>query len=127
VQDDFTRGTQFASGAYRGGPRGFRALEAFELRKATRDADVAAALLRSLGGAGRGAPRLAGELTSREREVLRLLGEGLSNADIAERLVISPKTAEHHVGRILRKLELKSRSQTTAYALREADTRPGAK
>jgi DNA-binding CsgD family transcriptional regulator len=41
--------------------------------------------------------------------------------------VISPKTAEHHVGRILRKLELKNRSQAAAYALREAAARPGPK
>ncbi len=102
-----------------------RALALFERLGALRDADAAAAFLRSLGGAGRSAPRLEGELTSRESEVLALLGEGLSNAQIAERLVISPKTAEHHVGRILRKLGLKSRGEATAYALRHAAARPG--
>jgi DNA-binding NarL/FixJ family response regulator len=50
--------------------------------------------------------------------VLRLLGEGLSNPDIAARLFISPKTAEHHVGRILRKLDLRSRAEAAAYAAR---------
>ncbi len=102
-----------------------RALALFERLGALRDADAAAAFLRSLGGAGRSAPRLEGELTSREREVLALLGEGLSNSQIAERLVISPKTAEHHVGRILRKLGLKSRGEATAHAVRHAAARPG--
>jgi hypothetical protein len=50
--------------------------------------------------------------------VLSLLGEGVSNAEIGARLVISPRTAERHVGRILRKLALKSRAQAAAYALR---------
>ena len=102
-----------------------RALALFERLGALRDADAAAAFLRALGGAGRSAPRLEGELTSREREVLALLGEGLSNADIAARLVISPKTAEHHVVRVLRKLGLKSRGEATAYAVREGVAGPG--
>ena len=104
---------------------GRRALTLLERLGALRDADRAAALLRSLGGAGRSAPRLGGELTGREREVLELLAEGLSNAGIAERLVITPKTAEHHVGRILRKLGLKNRAEAAAYAVREAGARPG--
>ncbi|HVL96473.1 MAG TPA: LuxR C-terminal-related transcriptional regulator [Solirubrobacteraceae bacterium] len=95
-----------------------RALAVFERLGARPDADAAAALLRELGGAGRSAPRLEGELTAREREVLELLAEGLSNQAIAERLVISPKTAEHHVGRVLRKLGLRSRAEAAAYAVR---------
>ena len=101
-----------------------RALALFERLGALREADQAAAFLRSVGRAGRSAPRLEGELTSREREVLALLADGLTNADIAARLVISPKTAEHHVGRILRKLGLKSRGEATAYAVRDG-ARPG--
>jgi len=50
--------------------------------------------------------------------VLRLLGDGLSNREIGERLYISPKTAEHHVGRIYGKLGLKSRAEAAAYAVR---------
>ena len=85
---------------------------------ASRDADAAAALLRSLGAKGRAGPRSLGSLSRRETEVLRLLGEGLSNREIAARLFISPKTAEHHVSRIYAKLGLKSRAEAAAYAVR---------
>ena len=50
--------------------------------------------------------------------MLRLLGEGLSNREIAERLFISPKTAEHHVSRIYGKLGLSTRAEAAAYAVR---------
>jgi DNA-binding NarL/FixJ family response regulator len=96
------------------------ALTTFERLGAARKADEAAALLRSLGRPGRTAPRAGQELTRRERDVLALLGEGLSNAEIAERLVISPKTAGHHVERIFRKLGLRNRGEAAAYAQREA-------
>ncbi|GAA0606594.1 AAA family ATPase [Sporichthya brevicatena] len=55
-------------------------------------------------------------LTSRQLEVLALLAEGLSNADIAARLVISPKTADHHVSAILGKLDVRSRGEAAAAA-----------
>jgi DNA-binding CsgD family transcriptional regulator len=100
-----------------------RALRTFERLGAQPDADAAAELLRLLGAAGRTGPRLGGELTARELEVLSLLGEGLSNAQIAERLVIAPKTAEHHVSRVLRKLDLSSRAEAAAHAAR-AGVRP---
>jgi DNA-binding CsgD family transcriptional regulator len=93
-------------------------LAIFERLGARRDADAAAALLRTRGASGRGAPRIEGDLTAREREVLDLLGEGLSNQAIADRLFISPKTAEHHVGRILGKLGLRSRAEAAAYVVR---------
>jgi DNA-binding NarL/FixJ family response regulator len=96
-----------------------RALAAFERLGATHDADAAGALLRELGVSGRMFPRGRGELTTREREVLALLASGLANADIAERLVISRRTAEHHVASILSKLNLKTRSEAAAYAVRE--------
>jgi DNA-binding CsgD family transcriptional regulator len=85
---------------------------------ATREASAASALLRSLGGKSRAGPRARQLLTQRETEVLHLLGEGLSNAEIASRLYISPKTAEHHVGRILQKLDLRSRAEAAAFAVR---------
>jgi DNA-binding CsgD family transcriptional regulator/tetratricopeptide (TPR) repeat protein len=55
-------------------------------------------------------------LTARELEVLRLLAEGLRNAQIAERLVLSEKTVDHHVSAILRKLDVRSRGEATAAA-----------
>jgi DNA-binding CsgD family transcriptional regulator/tetratricopeptide (TPR) repeat protein len=56
------------------------------------------------------------ELTARELEVLRLLTEGLRNADIAERLVVSRRTVDHHVSAILRKLDVSTRGEAVAVA-----------
>jgi len=58
-------------------------------------------------------------LTPREREVVELLAEGLSNAELAARLFISPKTAAVHVSNILAKLGMASRSEVAAFAVRE--------
>ncbi|MGN6869944.1 MAG: ATP-binding protein [Solirubrobacteraceae bacterium] len=57
-------------------------------------------------------------LTQRELEVLPLLAEGLRNAEIADRLVVSPKTVDHHVSSILRKLGVRSRGQAGTAAVR---------
>jgi DNA-binding CsgD family transcriptional regulator len=95
------------------------ALASFERLGATRDADAASGLLRQLGAAGRGFPKRSGGLTQRETEVLSLVAEGMSNAEIAERLWISRRTAEHHVANILSKLGLRSRAEAAAYAVRE--------
>jgi DNA-binding NarL/FixJ family response regulator len=58
------------------------------------------------------------KLTSRELEVLDLLADGLRNAEIAQRLFVSPRTVDHHVSAILRKLGVKSRGQAVAEAAR---------
>jgi DNA-binding NarL/FixJ family response regulator len=94
------------------------ALEAFERLQAARDADAAAALLRRLGGPARTGPKGGGTLTKREGEVLELLGFGLSNPEISDRLFISRKTVEHHVTNVLAKLGLRSRAEAAAYASR---------
>jgi DNA-binding CsgD family transcriptional regulator len=95
-----------------------RATADLEALGAAREADEGAALLRILGAKGRAGPRDYGRLSKREVEVLRLVGEGLTNAEIATRLFISPKTAEHHVGRIYGKLQLRTRTELAAYAVR---------
>jgi DNA-binding CsgD family transcriptional regulator len=56
------------------------------------------------------------QLTTRELEVVRLLADGLRNAAIAERLFLSPRTVDHHVSAILRKLNVKSRGEAVAEA-----------
>jgi DNA-binding NarL/FixJ family response regulator len=94
------------------------AAETLERLGAVREADAAAALVRELGGPARTGPKLFGTLTNREREVLGLLGEGLTNAEIAARLYISTKTAGNHVSSVLSKLHLRSRSEAAAYAVR---------
>jgi ATP/maltotriose-dependent transcriptional regulator MalT len=97
------------------------ALAGFEELGALRDADEAAAFLRARGlKAARRGPKGIGLLTKREREVLELLGEGLSNPQIAQRLFLSRKTVEHHVASILSKLDLASRGEATAYAVRHS-------
>jgi DNA-binding NarL/FixJ family response regulator len=70
-------------------------------------------------------PAQLAELTEREREILRLVAAGLSNADIASRLVISPLTVETHVGRILAKLDCHDRAQLVALAYETGLVTPG--
>jgi DNA-binding NarL/FixJ family response regulator len=74
------------------------------------------------------APTLAPEfdmLTDREREVVRLVAEGLSNDEIAERLVVSPATAKTHVSRAMIKLGARDRAQLVVFAYESGLARPG--
>jgi len=98
------------------------ALAAFDRLGAVRDADATSAFLRALGiRAGRAVSTAAGTLTRREREVLALLGGGLSNSQIADRLFITRKTVEHHVASVLAKAGLSGRTEAAAWAVRHLD------
>jgi two-component system, NarL family, nitrate/nitrite response regulator NarL len=70
---------------------------------------------------GPGAVREAVTMTRREREVVALIGEGLSNKEIAERLGIALHTVKSHMHNVLEKLALHSRLQVAAYAHRDRD------
>jgi len=63
-------------------------------------------------------------LTAREIEVLALIAQGLRNTDVAERLFLSPKTVDHHVSAILRKLDVRTRGEASAEAGRLGLTSP---
>lgn len=122
----------------------FAAVKAGALSYLLKDAD-AATVLHTLQAAGRGeavlhpkvarrlmaeitAPaqdgstpstKLAGELTERELEVLRLVAQGLSNTEIADKLVITERTVKAHVSNLLGKLHLSDRTQAAVFAWRE--------
>jgi DNA-binding CsgD family transcriptional regulator/tetratricopeptide (TPR) repeat protein len=98
-------------------------LTALEALGATPAARAVRQRLRTLGASvprGRRASTRANpaELTSRELDVLRLLAAGKRNAEIAEELVVSRRTVDHHVSAILRKLGVRSRGEAAAAALR---------
>lgn len=95
------------------------ALDAFEELGAGSDADGAAAFLRERGvKAARRGPKGIGLLTKREREVLELLGQGLSNRAIGARLRVSLKTVEYHVRNVFSKLGMRNRAEAAAFAAR---------
>jgi DNA-binding NarL/FixJ family response regulator len=71
------------------------------------------------------APARLDRITDREREVLRLVGEGLNNAEIAARLFITPLTAKTHVSRIMTKLLIRDRAQLVVLAYESGLVRPG--
>jgi two-component system, NarL family, response regulator LiaR len=66
----------------------------------------------------RRSPTPGDDLTTREREVLALMAEGLSNTEIAKKLIVSPSTIKSHVSNILSKLEVTSRTEAAALAIR---------
>ena len=72
-----------------------------------------------------GQPKSLDAVTDREKEVLRLVGEGLNNAEIAGRLFITPLTAKTHVLRIMAKLQVRDRAQLVVLAYESGLVRPG--
>lgn len=94
-----------------------------ELARAIRSAHqghatLAREAMQALVNDGKSDPSIGDDLTEREREVLALLAEGLSNAEIAEQLVISVRTVKSHTGHIYEKLGVSSRSQAVSLALK---------
>ncbi len=84
---------------------------------------VAARVVRELHGARRDEPNAFRELSDRELEVLKLIADGLNNAEIAGRLYVSEKTVKSHVSNILGKLHLADRTQAAVYAWRQGVVR----
>jgi two-component system, NarL family, response regulator LiaR len=84
---------------------------------------VAARVVQELHGARRDTVNPFTELSEREMETLKLIAEGLSNSEIAERMIISEKTVKSHVSNILSKLHLADRTQAAVYAWREGVVR----
>jgi len=84
---------------------------------------VAARVVRELHGARRDEPNVFRELSEREMEVLKLIADGMSNAQIAACLYVSEKTVKSHVSNILGKLHLADRTQAAVYAWRQGVVR----
>jgi DNA-binding NarL/FixJ family response regulator len=84
--------------------------------RAEREAEPGGEFASKLDAAGAGAA--ASALTARELDVLKLVAQGLSNPEIARRLVLSEHTVKRHLANILRKLSLSSRSAAAAWAVR---------
>jgi DNA-binding NarL/FixJ family response regulator len=129
----------YVFGAFRAGASGFLLKDAprTQILDAVRaaaegDALVAPGVTRRLiehfvspAAATRTPPPELEELTAREREVLELIGRGLSNGELAARLVVSEKTVKTHVGRILAKLGLRDRVQAVIWTYEAGLVVPG--
>jgi DNA-binding NarL/FixJ family response regulator len=132
---------EYVFGAFRAGASGFllkdaprrTILEAVRAAAAG-DALVAPGVTRRLiehfaapdgGRTARRPPPQLDELTAREREVLELIARGLSNGELADRLVVAEKTVKTHVGRILAKLGLRDRVQAVIWAYENGLVAPG--
>jgi DNA-binding NarL/FixJ family response regulator len=131
---------EYVFGALHAGAAGFllKDMEPTEVVDAVRivaagDALLAPRLMRSLieafvaSNAGRPEPDTSAleELTPREREVLTLVGQGLSNTEIADKLVLSPLTAKTHVARLFMKLGARDRAQLVVTAYETGLVTPG--
>ncbi|MEA5456271.1 response regulator transcription factor [Sinomonas sp. JGH33] len=131
---------EYVTGAIRAGASGFlvKDTEPDELVRAVRSVhegdamlspSVTRRLLERLAAEQRPShasqPTDVGLLTEREREVVALVGHGLNNAEIAERLFITPLTAKTHVSRAMTKLGLRDRAQLVVLAYESGLVRPG--
>jgi DNA-binding CsgD family transcriptional regulator/tetratricopeptide (TPR) repeat protein len=101
------------------------AMLAFTALGALPGADRARSVLRRLGVRTAGGPPVISGLSHREADVARLVGLGLSNDQIAARLFLSPRTVEHHITSILRKLPASGRAEIAAYAVRHLGSDSG--
>jgi DNA-binding NarL/FixJ family response regulator len=90
------------------------------------DALLAPSVTRRLLDPAAARPAALDTLTARELEVLGLVARGMSNAEIAEHLVVSETTVKTHVGRVLAKLDLRDRVQAVVLAYETGIVRPGA-
>ncbi|WP_322920188.1 response regulator transcription factor [Nocardioides renjunii] len=126
------------AGALRAGAAGFllKGVPAEDLQRAVRevagggawlDPAVTARVLRAYrDGAPAAAPAPEADvLTPREREVLALVGAGLSNTEIAERLVLGEGTVKTHIGHVFAKLDLRDRAAAVVWAFDHGLVRPG--
>ena len=103
----------------------YLAAETFARLGASVELDRASALLRRLGGRPTPVPHADGLLTGRERDVLTLLADGLSNPEIAKRLFLSRKTVAHHVSNLLAKLGVRNRMEAAAWLVAHDNNRRG--
>lgn len=127
---------ELLSGALRAGAAGFilkdspaedliRAVRAVAGGEAWLDPAVTARVLQAYRGTPAVAPAAVDALTSREHDVLRMVGRGLGNSEIAESLVISELTVKSHIGRIFAKLGLRDRAAAIVYAFDHGLVQPG--